>query len=253
MELEVCIDSVESAAAAAKGGADRIELCSALSEGGITPSSGLIRAVREAAGIELYVIIRPRGGDFVYSEHELDVMRRDIVAAKEYGANGVVLGVLKPDNTVDRERTGELVELARPLHVTFHRAFDACRDFNQALEDVIACGADRLLTSGGRPVAAKGLKTIAGLERQAGGRIRIMAGGGIRISNVRTIALRTGIHEVHSSLSTTVKSAAYDGGADGKDLQGGFTRFVVREDEVRKFKAALREIALETEARDPIQ
>jgi copper homeostasis protein len=253
MELEVCIDSVESAAAAAKGGADRIELCSALSEGGITPSSGLIRAVREAAGIQLYIIIRPRGGDFVYSERELDVMRRDIAAAKEHGADGIVLGVLKPDNTVNRARTSELVELARPLRVTFHRAFDACRDFNEALEDVIACGADRLLTSGGRPEAAKGLKTIAGLERQARRRIRIMAGGGIRIGNVRTIALRTGVHEVHSSLSATVKSAAYDGGADGKDLHGGFTRFVVREDDVRKFKSALREIALETAERDPIQ
>jgi copper homeostasis protein len=253
MELEICIDSVESAAAAAKGGADRIELCSALSEGGVTPSSGLIRAVREAAGIQLYIIIRPRGGDFVYSERELDVMRRDIIATKEYGADGVVLGVLKPDNSVDRERTSELVELARPLGVTFHRAFDACRDVNEALEDVIACGADRLLTSGGRPEAVKGLKTIAGLERQAGGRIRIMAGGGIRIGNVRTIALRTGVHEVHSSLSATVKSAAYDGGADGKDLHGGFTRFVVREDEVRKFKAALHEIGLELDARAPIQ
>jgi copper homeostasis protein len=253
MELEICIDSVESAIAAAKGGADRIELCSALSEGGITPSFGLIRAVREAANIQLYIIIRPRGGNFVYSERELDVMRRDIASAKEHGADGVVLGVLKPDNTVDRERAGELVELARPLQVTFHRAFDACQNFNDALEDVITCGAARLLTSGGRPEAVKGLKTIAGLERQACGRIRIMAGGGIRIGNVRTIALRTGIHEVHSSLSTTVKSAAYDGGADGKELHGGFTRFVVREDEVRKFKSALREIALETEARDPIQ
>jgi len=253
MELEICVDSVESAIAAAGGGADRIELCGALSEGGITPSTGLIRAVREAAGIQVYVIIRPRGGNFVYSDRELDVMRRDIAAVKTQGVDGVVLGVLKPDNTVDRERTSELIELARPLQVTFHRAFDACANLTEALEDVIACGADRLLTSGGRPEAAKALKTIADLEQQAGKRIRIMAGGGIRIGNVRTIALRTGINEVHTSLSTTVKSTAYDGGADGKDLHGGFTRFVVRRDDVRKFKSALREIALEVRARALVQ
>jgi copper homeostasis protein len=180
-------------------------------------------------------------------------MRRDIVAAKAQRVDGVVLGVLAPDNTVDQARTRELVELARPMHVTFHRAFDACRDLGEALEGVIACNADRLLTSGGRPAAAKALKTIAALERQAGSRIHIMAGGGIRIGNVRTVALRTGIREVHTSLSTTVKSTAYDGGADGSELNGGFTRFVVTEDDVRAFKSVLREIALEMQARAPIQ
>jgi copper homeostasis protein len=253
MNLEICVDSVESAVAAAKGGAERVELCSALSEGGITPSTGLICTVREAVGIEVVVIVRPRGGDFVYSETELEVMRRDITSAKARALDGVVLGVLKTDDTVDLQRTRELVELARPLQVTFHRAFDVCKDPASALEDVIACGADRLLTAGGRADAMNGLHTIAGLQHQGGDRIRIMAGGGIRIGNVRTIALRTGVHEVHSSLSTTVRSTAYDGGADGNKLHREFARFVVREDDVRAFKSALHSIALEIGARPPVQ
>lgn len=253
MELEICVDSVESAIAAAKGGADRIELCSALSEGGITPSAGLLGTVREAVPIEIYVIIRPRGGNFVYSGPELEVMRRDIIAARAHGIQGVVFGVLEPEDTVDQARTRELVELARPMHVTFHRAFDACRNLDEALEEVIASGADRLLTAGGRADALKGSKTIASLQRKADSRIRIMAGGGIRIGNVRTIVLRTGIREVHTSLSTTVKGTAYDGGADGNGLHGGFTRFVVREDDVRTFKTALLAIGLESDARAPVQ
>jgi copper homeostasis protein len=253
MNLEVCVDSVESAIAAARGGAQRVELCSALIEGGITPSTGLISAVRESIGIEVFAIVRPRGGDFVYSEAELEVMRRDITSAKAMALDGVVLGVLKTDDTVDLQRTRELVELARPLQVTFHRGFDLCKDPASALEDVIASGADRLLTAGGRADAMKGLSTIANLQHQGGGRIRIMAGGGIRLGNVRTIALHTGVREVHSSLSTTVQRAARDGGADGIRLHGEFARFVVRESDVRAFKSALQSIALEIEARPPVQ
>src|SRR5258708_18749587 len=231
MELEICVDSVESAIAAANGGAERVELCSALSEGGITPSAGLISAVRAAVSIQLFVIIRPRGGSFVYSDHELGVMRKDIVEAKTRGVDGVVLGVLTGEDTVDRERTMDLIELARPLQVTFHRAFDVCSDLHRALEDVIACGADRLLTSGGKADAVKGLKMIASLQRSAGDRIRIMARGGIPISNVRFVAVRTGIHQVHTSLSTQVKSTAYDSGGEVNTLLGRFTRFLVREND----------------------
>ena len=247
MELEICVDSVESAIAAANGGAERIELCSALSEGGVTPSAGLISAVRAAVGIQLFVIIRPRGGNFVYSEHELDVMRRDIQDARARGVDGVVLGVLTAEDSVDTARTRELIELARPLPVTFHRAFDVCKDMDRALEDVIACGADRLLTSGGKSDAVKGMNTIAALHQKAGNRIRIMAGGGIRMSNVRNVALRTGIREIHTSLSTQVRSKAYDGGVEVNALHGGFTRFLVRENEVREFKSALHAISLETD------
>jgi copper homeostasis protein len=243
MELEICVDSVESAVAAARGGAERIELCSALSEGGITPSAGMISAVRAAAGIEFFIIVRPRGGNFVYSDHELDVMRKDILEAKSRKVDGVVLGILTAENTVDLARTRELIQLARPLPVTFHRAFDVCPDMERALEDVIACGADRLLTSGGKSDAVKGMNAIAALQRQAGNRIRIMAGGGIRISNVRHIALATGIREVHTSLSTQVRSTAFDGGAEGNALHGGFTRFLLRENDVRAFKSALHTLA----------
>jgi copper homeostasis protein len=238
------VDSVESAVAAAKGGAERIELCSALSEGGITPSAGLIGAVRDAIGIQLFVIIRPRGGNFVYSDRELEVMRADIREVKARKVDGVVLGILTSDNTVDVRRTSELIQLARPLQVTFHRAFDVCPDMERALEDVIACGADRLLTSGGKSDAVKGLSAIAALQRKAEDRIRIMAGGGIRISNVRHVAVRTGIHEIHTSLSTQVRSTAYDGGAEVNALHGGFTRFLLRENDVRAFKSALHSIAV---------
>jgi copper homeostasis protein len=189
----------------------------------------------------------------VYSDSELEVMRRDILDAKGRGLDGAVLGVLTPDHQVDRARTTELIELARPLQVTFHRAFDICRDLDEALEDVIACGADRLLTSGGRPDAVKGLLAIASLHHRAGERIRIMAGGGVRIANVRTIALRTGIRDVHTSLSSTVKSRDYDGWADGNALHAGCARFVVREDDVRAFKSAMHAIAMEARARVPVQ
>jgi copper homeostasis protein len=241
MTLEVCVDSVESSIAAAKGGAERVELCSALSEGGITPSAGLIGRVRELIGIQLFVIIRPRGGNFVYSEPELDVMRRDIALAKVQGVDGVVLGALNSDNSVNRQQTSELIELARPMQVTFHRAFDACADFDQALEDVIACRADRVLTAGGESDAVNNLDVLARLQCRAAGRIRIMAGGGVRIGNVREIALRTGISEVHTSLSPKTSSASRDAAGDGKfDPESAYC--VVKEADVQAFKAELQKL-----------
>lgn len=239
MEVEICVDSVESAIAAANGGAQRIELCSALSEGGITPSSGLIRAVRESVALDVFVIIRPRGGNFVYTDREFSVMQNDIADAKALGANGVVFGVLTADGAVDSVRTRILVERARPMQVTFHRAFDVCRDLDRALEDVIAAGADRLLTSGGRPDALSGSDQIARLRQLAGNRIRIMAGGGIRKSNISRLVLRTGVTDVHTSLSKPVTETRLNGAQGGGLHSNGHAPFRVAERDVRAFKAAL--------------
>src|SRR5215831_13150816 len=148
MRIEICVDSVAGASAAERGGADRVELCDNLLEGGTTPSAGCIKVVRQGLKIGLQVIIRPRGGDFLYTEHELAVMREDIRIAKDLGANGVVLGCLTSNGAIDRDRTAELIALARPLNVTFHRAFDMCRDPHQALENLVTLGMDRVLTSG---------------------------------------------------------------------------------------------------------
>lgn len=240
MNLEICVDSVESAIAAAKGGAKRIELCSALSEGGITPSAGLIDAVRAAVDIDVFIIVRPRGGDFVYSEHEFEVMRHDIAEAKVRRIDGVVLGVLTESATVDVGQMRKLIALARPLQVTFHRAFDVCEDLDRALEDVIACGADRILTSGGKPDAMRGAARIARLRNKAGDRIGIMAGGGIRASNVRILALKTGVREVHTSLSKSAEETA-ELGSD----QNGHKSYRVFEHDVRAFRAAIEAIGLD--------
>jgi len=244
MKLEICVDSVESSIAAARGCAERIELCSALSEGGITPSSGLIATVRKAVSIDVFMIIRPRGGDFVYSDLEFEVMREDIREARELGVNGVVLGVLTQEGKVDTVRTRCLVEEARPLGVTFHRAFDATLDLGRALEDVIASGVDRVLTSGGQPSAARGTEKIAKLCQAAQGRIKIMAGGGIRQSNVRNLVLRTGVCEVHTSLGVKVASPARQTGHHTKSGSSPeeFSRFLVSEQDVRNFKTTLQAI-----------
>lgn len=243
IELEVCVSSVESAIAAYAGGAKRIELCSALSEGGITPSAGLISAVRAAVPMDLFVIIRPRGGDFVYSDREFDVMRRDIAQAKTHKVDGVVLGILDETDSVDIARTKELIELARPLEVTFHRAFDACKDLDHALASIVDCGADRILTSGGEADAMRGAERIAQLQERAGGQIRIMAGGGIRAWNVEQLALRTRVREIHSSVSNGIPQTAPAKSADQRAHENGKTQFRVFEADVRAFKAVLDSIA----------
>jgi copper homeostasis protein len=241
MDLEICVDSVESAIAAARGGAQRVELCSALGEGGITPSHGLIHAVRAAVPIDVFVMIRPRGGDFLYTNHEFEVMRADIVAAKAAGIHGFALGLLTPEGHIDIERTRRLVEQARPLQVTFHRAFDYAADMDRALEDVIACGPDRLLTSGGEPDAVRGLHKIARLRQAAGDRLRIMAGGGVRERNVRKMVQGTGVFEVHTSLSRRLPATAPNGNPH-LNLGAGperYARFLVLEEDVRGIRSAL--------------
>jgi len=167
------VDSVESAIASEQGGAQRIELCSNLPEGGVTPSAGMIAMTRKRVSIALHVLIRPRAGDFTYSDLEFEVIKRDILLAKQLGANGVALGVLDSEGNIDVVRTRELVSLARPMAATFHRAFDLTRDPLAALEDVISTNADRVLTSGGAETAEKGSANLARLHKAAKGRIQI--------------------------------------------------------------------------------
>lgn len=201
MIVEACVDSVESALAAERGGASRLELCDALFDGGTTPSAGMIAACRERVSIPVFVIIRPRGGGFVYSDAELDVMRRDIVAARGLGADGVVIGALGADGAVNEAQTRSLVDVAGGLPVTFHRAFDFTPDVGTALESLISAGVSRVLTSGGAPTAREGIPMLASLVRQAGDRLVVMAGGGVREENVRQIVDATGVREVHVRLT----------------------------------------------------
>lgn len=205
--LEVCVDSVESAIAAERGGARRIELCSNLLEGGVTPSAGLIAAVREAISIDLNVMIRPRAGDFCYSAGEIDIMRHDIQLAKEQGANGVVLGLLDSLGNVDSLHTRELVELASPLKVTFHRAFDMSQDLFRSLADLEKIGVHCILTSGGEQTALEGVRTLRRLVEAANGQLGIMAGSGIKEQNVATIVKQTGVRQIHASLKLSVPSS----------------------------------------------
>jgi len=204
--LEICVDSLESAVAAEAGGAARIELCNSLTEGGLTPSLGLLRVIRSQIKIGIHVMIRPRAGDFLYTGDELAVMREDISIAAQNGADGIALGLLTVDGEVDVEQTRKLVALARPMEVTFHRAIDLTRDINGALQDVIRTGADRVLTSGGEPSAMQGRHRLCEMVRVAEGRIGIMAGGGVRAENVEEIARATGAQEFHAALRRPVRS-----------------------------------------------
>jgi copper homeostasis protein len=197
--LEICCANIASALNAQAGGADRIELCDNLWEGGTTPSFGMLKVLRQELKIQIFVLIRPRGGDFLYSDAEFKVMLQDIYLAKELGADGIVSGILKADGTVDCDRTTALIEAASPLPFTFHRAFDCCRDLNEALEDIIFCGAKRILTSGGKNSVAEGIEQLKELNKQAAGRIIILPGGGINSQNIQSIKEKTGCTEFHLS------------------------------------------------------
>jgi len=206
--LEVCANSVESALAAQQGGAARVELCENLYEGGTTPSHGDILLARKLLHIKLYVLIRPRGGDFLYTDVEYDIITADVKHCIEAGCDGIVIGLLNADGTVDKERCSKLVQMATRMGVgvTFHRAFDMCADLNQALEDVIELGCERILTSGGKSTAIEGSRIIAELVETAAGRITIMPGSGINEHNVEDLVRFTGVREVHSSARSRKQS-----------------------------------------------
>jgi copper homeostasis protein len=196
--VEAAVDSVDDALAAVEGGADRLELCAELGIGGTTPGEELIAEVLRVVAVPVCVMIRPRGGSFVYSPAELDAMRRSIDIARDAGAEGVVFGVLDPAGRLDAMRTELLVEAAAGLDVTFHRAFDRIADQSDALDELIEMGVARVLTSGGAPTAADGLWPLEDLVEQAAGQIVILAGGGVREDNARELVERTGVTEVHA-------------------------------------------------------
>jgi copper homeostasis protein len=206
MLVEICVDSATGAFAAERGGAQRVELCDNLLEGGTTPSAGSIAVTRQGLKIGLHILIRPRGGDFLYTEDEMAVMREDIRLSSKCGADGVVIGCLTAAGDIDVARTRELMELARPMKVTFHRAFDMCRNPQQALEDLVSLGIERVLTSGQEASCLEGLELLAALHKQAAGRIIVMPGGGITPRNAQRIVQATGVTEIHLSARRPVAS-----------------------------------------------
>lgn len=239
--LEVCVDSIDSAQAAERGGAHRIELCSDLAEGGVTPSAGLISHIRSRVSLPIFLMIRPRPGDFCYSADEFEIMQEDVGRAKSMGVDGIVLGILTNDGDVDIPRTRQLVEICHPLNVTFHRAFDMTRDLSAALDEVIETGAHRLLTSGGKATAEDGVSRIALLRQRARGRITLVAAGGIRQANVRRILSQGGVTEIHANIASQVLSIMRfrnDNIWLGSNRSPEYERRVVLEAEVRSLLLA---------------
>jgi copper homeostasis protein len=235
-KLEICCFNLSSALIAQESGAHRVELCASPAEGGATPALGTIRTARELLHIELYPIIRPRGGDFLFSEEEFHIMQQDVVLCREAGCDGVVIGALRGDGTVDKDRVARLVELAYPLGVTFHRAFDWAAEPYHALEELIAIGCERILTSGQRPLATEGADLLRELVNFADGRIIIMPGSGLRAANIAGLAQRTGAAEFHSSARTLRASAMrYANAAMAEDQ----SVVIADRDEIKGMLAAL--------------
>ncbi len=208
-KLEICCGDIESVRAALDGGADRVELCSGLEAGGLTPSIGLIRAavaMKKDSKMLVHVLIRPREGDFLYTDEEVDIMIDDIDAARQAGADGVVIGALLPDGSIDMQACRRMIEHAIGMNITFHRAFDLCCNAEKALEDIISLGCNRILTSGQAPTAAKGVETLAHLNKLANGQIILLAGSGVNPSNASEILEKSGVRELHASARSTCPS-----------------------------------------------
>lgn len=205
-QLEVIGFTIDACLKAQEAGAHRIELCDNPGEGGTTPSYGFIQQARQKISVELYPIIRPRGGDFLYNDIEFEIMKADVLTCKQLGCDGIVTGILNADGSIDKERNSILAALAYPMGASFHRAFDRVNDAGKALEDIIACGFERILTSGLAPTAEAGAATIAGLVQQADHRISIMPGSGVRAANLQTLINITVATEFHTSARTNVPS-----------------------------------------------
>lgn len=208
ISVEAAVESLDDALAAVEGGADRLELCADLGVGGLTPAPALVSSVLERVDVPVFVMIRPRGGSFVYSPAELDLMQRDIESMRELGVDGIVVGVLDARGAVDSRRMAPLVAATSGLPVTFHRAFDRARDLGDALESLIDLRIERVLTSGGAPDALAGADVLSDLVAQAGDALVVMAGGGIREHNVREIVEVSGVHEVHARCDYNVARIA---------------------------------------------
>jgi copper homeostasis protein len=205
MKLEICVDLLESAVIAEKGGADRIELCADLQLGGTTPTGGLMKTARKHLDIDIYAMIRPRSGDFLYTELEFETMKADIELAKEMGMDGVVFGILDEDGNIDKARMQELIELAAPMKVTVHRAFDVSNDLFKSLETLVELGVERILTSAGGLKVTDNLPLLNKIVKKADHRIKIMAGSGVTAENAQEV-IQTGVDEVHLSAKSKHES-----------------------------------------------
>jgi len=237
--IEIATSDFLTTKSAVEGGADRIELCANLAEGGTTPSYAHIKKCRETFDIALFPIIRPRGGDFLYTKDEFEIMKNDIKLCKELDCEGIVIGLLNMDGTIDMTRTSELVELAYPLEVTFHRAFDRCKDPFVALEELIEIGCQRILTSGQKPTVSEGIDLIAGLNKKADDRIIILPGSGVRKDNIKILAEKTGCIEFHSSLRGKAKSPMQFIHPAFADSAESYSNNEISPDEVRALRNAL--------------
>ena len=237
--IEIATSDFLTTKSAVEGGADRIELCANLAEGGTTPSYAHIKKCRETFDIALFPIIRPRGGDFLYTKDEFEIMKNDIKLCNELGCEGIVIGLLNMDGTIDMTRTSELIDLAYPMDITFHRAFDRCRDPFIALEELIEIGCQRILTSGQKPTVSEGVDLIAELNRKADDRIIIMPGSGVRKDNIKMLAEKTGCIEFHSSLRGKAKSPMQFAHPAFANSEESYSNNEISPDEVRALRNAL--------------
>ena len=238
--IEIATSDFATTKSAVEGGADRIELCANLAEGGTTPSYGTLIKCREAFTVSLFPIIRPRGGDFLYTNEEFTIMLHDVKLCKQLGYDGIVIGLLNADGTIDIKRTTHLIEAAYPLGITFHRAFDRCKEPFEAMEQLIQIGCERILTSGQQPSVSDGVELVAALNKAADERIIIMPGSGVRQENIKILAEKTGCVEFHSSLRGKEKSKMEFIHPGFKDSAESFMNNAIDADEVRSLRDALR-------------